>query len=157
MPLQDSHQRTVIYVDEGKQKTRMYARNSILRVLWYVYHQALLREQTMSRGIVILINCTSASLDQYDRKFFKKMYHSILHSFPVKVRAIHLCNPGRAMEFVLPVVKYFLDKNTRARFVVHQGNKEVVLEELNTFGLDLTKLPVHMGGYVPVPDIMPQV
>lgn len=43
-------------------------------------------------------------------------------------------------------MRYLAGKELRRRFVIHHGSIEIVLDELEKFGLDRTKVPIQLHG-----------
>lgn len=70
-------------------------RNNIARAVWYLFHSALEDEEVQKRGMVFLGNYSGAEVSIVDPKLMKLVMGSVSGCLPVRVGAIHVCNPRK--------------------------------------------------------------
>lgn len=77
--------------DKSKDEDRL----NIARAVWYLFHSALEEEHVQKRGMVFLINYLGAQISMVDRKLMKLVMPSVSGCLPIRVGAIHVCNPRK--------------------------------------------------------------
>mmetsp|Transcript_29308 Transcript_29308/g.41214 ORF Transcript_29308/g.41214 Transcript_29308/m.41214 type:complete len:160 (+) Transcript_29308:752-1231(+) len=124
-----------------------------LRYVWYHAHLAIKREATIRRGVVAILkqspNFTVALFDRIKQKNLAK----VIQAMPLKVRASHYCfTQGSTQLMILPVVKYFMTREVRHRFITHGTGTNCArtlnqtFNELSRFGFRAGGLPPCLGG-----------
>jgi hypothetical protein len=140
--------RSVIIVDPSKQEGSKYARESMVRVVWYMIHAALEDEETQKKGIVVIANPKNAKFSQFDQKQDSMIVASLKGILPMRLSEIHICNPPYFFRILFPIVKIFVGERLRKRVNVHSGSDEKVLDRLDKFGLKREDLPSDLGGQI---------
>jgi hypothetical protein len=144
----DPSGRSVIIVDPSKQEGSKYARESMVRVVWYMIHAALEDEETQKKGIVVIANPKNAKFSQFDQKQDSMIVASLKGILPMRLSEIHICNPPYFFRILFPIVKIFLGERLRKRVNVHSGSDEKMLDRLDKFGLKREDLPSDLGGQI---------
>lgn len=151
LPGTDSDGRKIIWVDGSAFPTEyeIVSRESLCRYMWYCYHTVLLEsEATQKHGLVALFfNRKSMRLNQFDRKRTKLSVKSVKGCLPVRLRAIHLCQPPTWFSMVFPIIRIFLGERLRKRVLLHKGSMtDEVFTSLSSHGMDKSAIPTDIGG-----------
>ena len=144
----DDAGRGIIFVDPSRLPEKgMYERKSMMKAFWYTMHAILEDEEIQRKGVVILAHPKHAAQSNFDRKLTKMNIESLRGCIPVRVAAIHICNPPWFFELFFPILKLFLGEKMRKRIKLHSGEDEEVLEKMqDKFGISREKIPTEMGG-----------
>jgi hypothetical protein len=105
---QDSGSRALIYAEAVRlmgayDKSKDEDRLNIARAVWYLFHSALEEEHVQKRGMVFIVNYLGAQISVVDPKLMKLVMPSVSGCLPVRVGAIHVCNPR---EYVVECSQY---------------------------------------------------
>lgn len=154
LPGTDSEGRKVVWVDGSAFPTKYdekVSRESLCRFMWYCYHCLLSEsETTQKHGVVALFfNRKTMHLNQFDRQRTKLSVKSVKGCLPVRLKAIHLCQPPTWFSVAFPIVKIFLGERLRKRVCLHKGETNgKVFESLSAHGLSKDIIPTDIGGSV---------
>ena len=140
--------RAIVYLDPSVQDRTKYARLSMCRALWYTLHAALELESAQKHGVVLLADPGRAKFSQFDRGLSKVMIPSLQGAIPLRLSALHMCNPPAFVSIILPIVKLFMSERMKKRLLLHSGGKHKVLNRLSTYGLEKSMIPAVLGGEV---------
>lgn len=153
LPRRDPDGRSVIWVDASafpSKHSKEISLKSTCRCMWYAFHAALEGNPDAQRhGVVTLFyNRGAMHLDQFDRQRTKRNIRSIQGCLPVRVKAIHLCQPPTWFAVLAwPLIRLFLGERLRQRVSLHQGTTARVLDALHqNAGLSPDLLPQDIGG-----------
>mmetsp|Transcript_13625 Transcript_13625/g.39000 ORF Transcript_13625/g.39000 Transcript_13625/m.39000 type:complete len:243 (+) Transcript_13625:111-839(+) len=142
--------RQIMYLDPSRLDASQYTRESMLRTFWYTIHAMLENDETQRRGIIIISNPRYAKYWQFDFRQFEITTASLKGDLPIRISAIHICNPPIFKHMVvLPIIKFMLlSKTTRRRLNVHRdGDQMQIMHKLeDKFGFDRHDLPSDLGG-----------
>ena len=79
------------------------------------------------------------------------LFSLITSVMPTSLKAIHYCSANAVTtHFVVPKLKRMLPKEHRLRFRVHSGSTNEVLTGLSGYCLPPDRIPMEMGGSLPV-------
>jgi hypothetical protein len=109
----------------------------------YIMQEATRRDpQAQTNGIVLVADCSHLKMSLFSVADFKRGTQMILDCFPVKVKAIYLCNLPRVASVLLTVLKEVVTKKMGERIhVVPKGGLNGYIKKEN--------LPVSLGGSMP--------
>ena len=80
-------------------------------------------------------------------QFFARM----VSFMPTTLRGSHLCYPHALVHYLLfPLIKTLIPRSIRLRFKTHPGTPGQVMTELSGFCLPMERVPVDLGGLLPV-------
>lgn len=147
--ISSSDKRTYLFVDPSKRDEWKHTRESVVRASWYFIHQALAEDEVVQKkGMYVMQYLENAKLSHLtDRKLAKQMLISVQGCLPVRLSAIHILYPPSFFRHVFSIVKIFMRKRTRKRFVVHSGSQEQILDNLERkYSLTKADLPEQIGG-----------
>ena len=96
----DTGNRALLYLEVARlmgayDKSKDDDRNNIARAVWYLFHSALEDEEVQKRGMVFLGNYFGSEISVVDPKLMKLVMGSVSGCLPVRVGAIHICNPRK--------------------------------------------------------------
>eukprot|EP00980_Cylindrotheca_fusiformis_P009824 scaffold2164_cov106-Cylindrotheca_fusiformis.AAC.7 len=140
--------RSIMFGDPSNLDAKAYEAESMCRTLWYVVHTLLENEETQKKGIVIMIWPHHVKLSQFDKKLMKMNSVSMRKCLPVRISAVHVCQPPKIFSIIFPIVKLFMGDIVRKRFRVHFGTQEAVLRGLEETGLTKDMIASQLGGNV---------
>jgi len=168
--IQDPQGRAILYLDPSLQDKTRYNYMSMCRAAWYVLHAALFERPSHSSssstekegeselsaaaiaaqryGVVILNDPSRAKFEQFDRRLARQVVTSLQGALPIRLAAIHLCNPPTFFAMILRLIYLFMKERTRKRTIIHPGSTAKVRRALAAYGLDKSKLPTQLGGEV---------
>lgn len=120
--------------------------DSLLRVIWYQVHVALMKESCQKRGVVVYAR-DRHSLAHWRLSLSKKIVHAGRGVLPIRFAGMHIINPPTFHRILLSVIKPALGKKLRNRFYTHSGSVDDLLKSLGKFGLGtIDLLPEMFGG-----------
>lgn len=126
---------------------KSYDRKSLVRVFWYILHAVLEDEEVQKNGVVFIVCLTNFKRSQFDRHLTKLNAGSTKDILPIRVSAIHVCDPPIFFKVIFTLVKLFLGERIRKRVRVHGGSVDDIISTLSTkFGIEKAQLPSEMGG-----------
>ena len=144
----DSQGRGILYLEPGKQDRTKYSRESMIRAVWYHLHAALEQTECQKHGILFVSYPGGAKLGQFDRTLIKALLGSMQGVLPVRVSAIHICQPPAFIKIILPVVRLFMSDRVKRRLCLHFGSAATVREKLQAAtGLTDADIPAALGGH----------
>ena len=82
-------------------KTNDNDRLNIARGIWYLFHSALEDERVQKVGMVFLINYSGAHISVVDPKLMNMVMSSVSGCLPIRVGAIHVCNPRESVVAII--------------------------------------------------------
>ena len=152
----DTGNRALIYAEASRlmgayDKSKDEDRMRIARAVWYLFHVALEDEVVQKNGMVFIVNYLGAQVSVVDPKLMKLVMPSVSGCLPVRVGAIHVCNPpGFFEKVVYPIIKLFMSERMRSRINLHHNTSDPnFLSTLGEkYGLDRGVLPTELGGYI---------
>ena len=145
----DKSGRSVILYNRSRICTTRYDRDSLLRVAWYVIHQASKEESAQKAGFVLLVDARQYTIHRFDRKLAKLLVDGWVHVIPIRLRALHICCSSHRsiFEFVCPALKLIIGKVIRCRTIVHfSEDVKEILFDLEDYGINEKNLPTSLGG-----------
>jgi hypothetical protein len=147
----DEHGRPVIHYDRGRMNEKAGPRNSILRVIFFIFHALTVGDERASKnGVVCLANFQQSDVyPNYDRILGKQSSHCVMEALPVQIKAVHLCLPVLAYSFlkvVVPVIKQIGGKQLRLRMTLHTKTGPSFLREMEPYGITIKNIPFALGG-----------
>ena len=120
---------------------------SLLRVVWYQVHQALMKESVQKQGVVVYVRCLD-SMKDWRPSLSKHIVTAGQGILPVRFAGMHFMNPPTFLSIIMRFIKPLVGKKLRHRFYSHSGETvDDVLASLDKFGLGRREmLPVSYGG-----------
>lgn len=116
------------------------------RAVWYMIHAASEKPEAQMHGIIFVIHPKGAKLSQFDRGLMKLILPSIQGVLPVRLTALHICQPPGFIKLILPFAKLFMSERTKKRLNLHFGSDEDVRAKLQSHGLPKESVPETLGG-----------
>jgi hypothetical protein len=100
----DSGSRAILYAEAVRllgsyDKSSNEDRLNIARAVWYIFHSALEDEHVQKVGMVFIVNYLGATVQVVDPKLMKLVMPSVSGCLPVRVGAIHVCNPRELRDY----------------------------------------------------------
>jgi hypothetical protein len=148
MPIKDKKGRAVALVQPRNLDSSKYTRESMVKVTWYMIHAMLEEESAQQKGIVLIIDLSGSKMTQFDIPLVKQCGDSVRGILPVRVSAMHFCQPPIVFDVLFEVVKLVLGERLRKRIIVHSQwwNKGNDVQTLGEYGFTKDYLPVDVGG-----------
>ena len=147
-PVTDSAGRTIIFVDVSKRNYVEYSAEQEIMSYLYILETILDDSNLRRRGIVFLSTGKDSQRKHFNRKF-AQLRREAENCSAVHVRGSHLCHPSTMMQYVIyPIIKYFMPRDFRLRFRLHNGTVNEVLRGLEGYCLPRDKVPTELGGEV---------
>jgi hypothetical protein len=147
----DEHGRPVMHYDRGRMNEKAGPRESILRVIFFIFHTLTVGDERASKnGVVILANFHQSDVYfNYDRILGKQSSRCVMEALPVQIKSVHMCLPVLAYSFlkvVIPVVKQIGGKHLRLRMTLHMKSGPCFLREMEPYGVSVKNVPFVLGG-----------
>lgn len=98
----DTGNRSLMYAEAARlmgayDKSNDNDRLNIARGIWYLFHSVLEEERVQKVGMVFLINYSGAHISVVDPKLMSMVMSSVSGCLPIRVGAIHVCNPRKSV------------------------------------------------------------
>jgi hypothetical protein len=101
-------------------------------------------EEAQKRGVVGCMYCIGGGID-FDLQLLRKIGR-LRNALPVRVDSVHVCyNDPRAVP-VYSLAVFIIRAHTRMRFRAHYGSDEECQNQLSSFGIPISALPVSPRG-----------
>jgi len=141
----DDHGRTVAYTEAPHIDYNNYGRILKMKYIWYFVHVAMKKQSTILKGLVFIVApARYKEFKLFDRLFYKMLIESVNECLPVKVRSVHLfANSNSITKLLLPMIKYFMNKETRH---IHKVHERLDPEILVPYGIQPENVPRFIGG-----------
>lgn len=124
-----------------------YDTKSMCRAIWYVMDSVLADEITQRKGVVIIAYPKNVKLSHSNPKLEKMYVEAIKGCLPVRISALHICNPPWVFLCLLSVFKILMGAKLRKKIQINSGDEVKVLEKFESiFGISRTDLPIVLGG-----------
>jgi len=142
--------RAIVLLDPSRVDGVAYDRDSLIRAIWYTFHAAIEPTDAQKRGIIVIWRLSGFHMGLMDRKFVRKLAKCIQGAIPVRLAAIHICDPPFIFKIVMPIIKVLLIKRVRRRLKFHFGpaGSEKMMGQLERYGLGKDVVPTELGGTV---------
>ena len=148
LPCTDGAGRAIIYMRLANREFSIYSLDQEVMTLFYIVETIVATNQGRDRGLVLCIDGRDTSRKHYTRKF-PKYAHLFDNTFPVRLRAFHICHPSNVLFYIIhPIVKRFMPKHVRLRVKMHNGTMSEVLQRLSEYNLTPDCIPTELGGNV---------
>jgi len=142
----DPYGRALLLFDFNVEGDDTISSESLLRVVWYQVHQALIKESVQKQGVVVYVRCLYSMAD-WRPSLSKQIVQAGRGILPVRFAGMHFMNPPTFLSIIMRFVKPLVGKELRYRFYTHSGSVDNVLETLDKFSLGSRELlPVSYGG-----------
>ncbi len=129
-----------------------FTRESMVRVIWFMIH-AVLEDNgggiaAQQKGLVFIIDLSGTKVKHFDIPFVKQCAESIRGIIPVRVSAMHFCQPPVIFDVFAEVVKLVFGERLRKRIIVHSQwwEKRDDVATLGCYGFEKNQLPTDIGG-----------
>mmetsp|Transcript_20556 Transcript_20556/g.37357 ORF Transcript_20556/g.37357 Transcript_20556/m.37357 type:complete len:510 (+) Transcript_20556:2-1531(+) len=123
-----------------------YDTESMLRAIWYVF-ELVADEENARKGVVLLADWTSATIWDYDAVMDQFMFEIEREYLPWSFAGIHAIGlPLIIVQILKPAVCAVMGKETRAKLIVHQTEGDLLLKDLEIYGIPKVSIPVEIGG-----------
>ena len=152
LPGTDAEGRSVVWTDETAyyHKKHSCSPESLCRFLWYAFHAALECDDAQKHGVVSVFFCRQPlQFRQFDRQRTQMSIRTIKGCLPLRLQAIHLCQPPAWVATIFPLLKLFLGERLRHRVFVVTGTTPEVAQTLSEKGVHADMLPEEIGGKLP--------
>ena len=142
----DPYGRAILLFDFNVEGDNNISSESLLRVVWYQVHQALIKESVQKQGVVVYVRCLD-NMAHWRPSLSKQIVQAGRGILPVRFAGMHFMNPPTFLSIIMRFVKPLVGKELRHRFYTHSGSVDNVLETLDKFGLGSSDLlPIEFGG-----------
>ena len=148
LPIKDKKGRAVALVTPRNLESSKYTRESMVRVTWYMIHTMLEDESAQQKGIIFIIDLSGAKVKHFDIPLVNQCSESVKGILPLRVSALHFCQPPILFDILYEVVKLLLGERLRKRIIVHSQwwVKEDDSNTLGAYGFTKSELPAGLGG-----------
>ena len=148
LPCTDGAGRAIVYARIANRDYSIYSLDQEIMTLFYIGETIVATNQGRDCGIVLLIDGRNTSRKHYSRKL-PKFVHLFDNTFPVRLRAFHICHPSNVLFYIIhPIVKRLMPKHVRLRVKMHHGTTSEVLQRLAEYNLTPDCIPTELGGNV---------
>ena len=148
LPCTDGAGRAIVYLRLANRDYSSYSMDQEIMCLFYLVETVVATNRGRDRGFVLLIDGRDTSRKHLSRKF-PKYVHVFDNTFPVRLRAFHICHPNNVMFYIIhPIVKRLMPKHVRLRAKMHNGTTSEVLQRLSEYNLTPDCIPTELGGNV---------
>ena len=142
----DPYGRALLLFDFNIEGDNTISSESLLRVVWYQVHQALIKESVQKQGVVVYVRCLDNMAD-WRPSLSKQIVQAGRGILPVRFAGMHFMNPPIFLSIIMRFVKPLVGKELRHRFYTHSGYVDNLLKSLEKFGLGSSDLlPIAFGG-----------
>lgn len=150
LPSKDKKGRAISLLQPRKLDSSKYTRESMVRVTWYMVHAMLEDVSAQQKGIIFIIDLSGTKVKQFDIPLVRQCGEAVRGILPVRVSAMHFCQPPMLFDVLSEVVKLVLGERLRKRIIVHsqwweKGND---VATLGKYGFVKNQLPTCIGGDV---------
>jgi hypothetical protein len=142
----DSKGRRVIYFNGNEWDTEKHSLELVTTFCAFSAERMLLDEDCMNNGLVIVKECSSIGWKQakeYTLASMLRLMNVFLFAYPLKVKAMYYVNVPYFLTFIYGIIKPFLPKKFKERFVLTSTSKK--FEDLHKH-LSPEILPKCLGG-----------
>lgn len=148
LPIKDKKGRAVAFVTPRNLDSTKYTRESMVRVTWYMIHSMLEDKSAQQKGVVFIIDLSGSKVKHFDIPLVNQCSESVKGILPVRVSALHFCQPPIVFDVLYDVVKLVLGERLRKRIIVHSQwwVKEEDIKMLAQYGFNKNELPSDIGG-----------
>ena len=149
LPHKDSKGRAMAFIQPRK-LSASYSRVGMLKALWYMVHILLKEVSAQQKGVIFLIDLSGSEMRHFDVPLVQMCAESIRGTLPLRMSAMHFCQPPFLFYLLSGVVKFALGERLRKRVYVHsqwwikQDNQRKI--GLQKFGFTRDNLPRELGG-----------
>lgn len=141
--------RAIVLMDPSRLDGIAYDRDSLGRAIWYTYHAMVERPGVQQKGVIVIWRLSDFHMGLLDRKLVKKMSKCLQGALPVRISAIHMCDPPTIFKIIMPIVNVFLMERVRRRLKFHWSRgRGTMMGQLERYGLGKDVLPMELGGSV---------
>jgi len=142
----DPYGRAILLFDFNVEGDNNISSESLLRVVWYQVHQALIKESVQKQGVVVYVRCLD-NMAHWRPSLSKQIVQAGRGILPVRFAGMHFMNPPTFLSIIMRFVKPLVGKELRHRFYTHSGSGNNLLKTLDKFGLGSSDmLPIAFGG-----------
>lgn len=147
----DSKGRAMAFI-QPRNLSASYSRIGMLKALWYIVDILLKEVSAQQKGVVFLIDLTGSEMRHFDIPLVQMCAESIRGTLPLRMSAMHFCQPPFLFYLFSGVVKFALGERLRKRVYVHSQwwNKEDDQGSLQNFGFTKDNIPRELGGELAV-------
>eukprot|EP00545_Synedropsis_sp_CCMP1620_P000948 CAMPEP_0119014106 /NCGR_PEP_ID=MMETSP1176-20130426/9357_1 /TAXON_ID=265551 /ORGANISM="Synedropsis recta cf, Strain CCMP1620" /LENGTH=311 /DNA_ID=CAMNT_0006967245 /DNA_START=25 /DNA_END=960 /DNA_ORIENTATION=- len=141
----DERGRAVYFTDKNRSTNERLSNSEQLRLFWYQVHAELEDASVQQKGFIMLGNVKMTKLSHFNRAFTRAEFVHIRQILPMKLRAMHGCNPPSLVsQLILPAVKLLIGKSLRLRCIMHAPSN--LPQALLKYGLKEEHIPASVGG-----------
>jgi len=100
-------------------------------------------------GFITIVWDKHTTIWDYDSEVSDKMVYLCRYCMPMKTMPVHICcAPLLLVRILKPIVKALMDKESRARLLMHAEREGEILDVLSRYGIQKDMLPTEMGGTI---------
>lgn len=147
---EDGVSRPYAFIDPSNLDKSRYTVPKMTKAVWFMLHSLFLENEVVSsKGLIALGYFANVTLSHFDRDLVKSVLGSLQGALPLRLSAMHGCNPPTIFRIIFPIVQAFMQPRLRRRLVIHVGN-DVVDQLVSKYNFKKENLPTEFGGYLVV-------
>eukprot|EP00729_Bicosta_minor_P009261 gene9261-34911_t len=143
VPARDKWGRRVAFFRPRNIDYEKFAPQDMLKHVWVIMDNRLENEDVQRNGIVAINNAEGMSRKNFSRETVKLIMDSIQNAIPIRMAGFYIVNSGMLFKVVFPIVRVFMSKKLRKRFL-NFGSDQEALKEYFT----VDNLPRELGGTI---------
>lgn len=146
LPNTDAAGRGILHFAASNRDLSQNRMKEEFRAFFYFAHCHMEDDRTRRKGFVQMVDGRHIVRQHFTREY-PKYIAMFEESFPIQMRAVHLCYPNDILFYIIyPVLRRLVPKNIRLRVKMHHGSTSEVLRSLAEFSLPPERVHKDLGG-----------
>ena len=146
----DAAGRGILHCTVSNRDLSQYIMKEEFRAFFYCAHCLMEDDRIRRKGFVQMVDGRNIVRHHFTRKF-PRYIAMFDESFPIQMRAVHICYPSNVLFYIIhPVLHRLAPKNIRLRVKMHHGSTSEVLRSLTEYSLPPERIHADLGGSVVV-------
>ena len=146
----DAAGRGILHCTVSNRDLSQYSMKEEFRAFFYCAHCLMEDDRIRRKGFVQMVDGRNIVRHHFTRKF-PRYIAMFDESFPIQMRAVHICYPSNVLFYIIhPVLHRLAPKNIRLRVKMHHGSTSEVLRSLTEYSLPPERIHADLGGSVVV-------
>ena len=144
----DAAGRGILHCTVSNRNLSQYTMKEEFRAFFYFAHCLMEDDRIRRKGFVQMVDGRHIVRQHFTRKF-PRYIEMFDESFPIQMRAVHICYPSNVLFYIIhPVLHRLAPKNVRLRVKMHHGSASEVLQSLSGYSLPPERIHADLGGEV---------
>lgn len=149
LPGTDNVGRAIAFVQPRALEGMTYSCDGMVRAMWYLIHEILEEsEAVQKKGIIWIVDLKGSKMQHFDMKMVRANTTSIKGILPLRVSAIHFCQPPKMFDILSGTVHFLLGEYLKKRIINHGRffHEEDDVKGLGKYGIPSSVIPTYLGG-----------